>query len=335
MPLEPKKVGPLTIGRQVGEDGVATLHEGTFDVDAERPVLVRRLKPWLVRDATLLAAVEARVGDLRRLQHPRLVRVLGYEVEGDAHDVIEAGAPGTDLATLLGRMRERGVSMPPPVFLHLALQLATSVEALHNRDGEVSGDEYLLHRALRPAAITLTPEGSIRLGGYGLLLNPNHVPTFARRGSVAERTAFLAPEQVEDGRPTTLATDIFSLGSVYYTMLTGEVLFDAATDLQAVFAIREADVEPALGGTRSLLPGIERILGRCLSAKPRFRYQAVHVLRSDLRNLADVADSAHITDQVQDFLASLGAAASGATTRPTPIRTPPHKRLYVHDLYLP
>lgn len=319
MLFQPKTVGPLTIDKKLGSDGVCDTYSGTLKVDTDRVVTVRGLRDWLIADKTLLSSVEARVGDLLALRHPRLVRILDFISEGDDRYVVEECVRGIDMTTLIDTLRSQRAGLPPNVFLHFALQLCTSVEALHNRRGRITGDEPILHRSIRPSGISVSVEGSVRLGGYGLLTTPNLVPKHARRGAVSDRTAFLAPEQVEDGRPTSIATDVFSLGAVLYYMLTGQILFDAASDLQSTMKIRDCNVSDQIAATRRLIPGVERVFARCLAAKPGRRYQAVHVLRLDLRALTEAYDNSRITEDVLDVLAAVGLEP---TSRTAPMAMP-------------
>ncbi|HMV69064.1 MAG TPA: protein kinase, partial [Myxococcota bacterium] len=313
---QPKTVGPLTLERKTGTDGVVDTWRAAWVADGDRPVLARRLVDWVVRDADVLSAVEARIGDLRELRHPRLVRILDYLRCDDERYIIEEAVRGIDLMTLVQEVHALGGSLPPNVLLHIAIQLCTNLEALHHNRGAVTGEDPMLHRSLRPSAVYVSLEGSVRLGGYGLLPSPNLIPANVFRGPVQERTAFLAPEQVDDGREISKATDIFSLGAILYTMLTGEVLFSAPSDLQAVWLIRQADVDGPIQESRRQLPGIDRVLTRCLYAKPGRRYQSVTTLREDLRGLSAQYDMSRITDDILDLLAAVGLEPPSRTTQP-------------------
>ncbi len=317
MLLQPKSVGPLTIQRKLGSDGVSDLYEGVLSVDSVRAVRIRRLHDWVTSDPPLLRAVESRIGDLLALRHPRLVRVLDYIAVQDERYMVEEVVDGIDLLTLVERLREAAIPMPSHVFVHLSLQLCTSVEALHNRRGSVTRERSVLHRAVRPRCVQLGLDGSIRLGGYGLLPSPNLIPRSARRGPVSSRTAFLAPEQVEDvneNTETSGATDIFSLGASMYTMLTGGILFDAASDLQAIHLIRRGEIDDELAVTRRILSGIDRVLERCLAVQPGLRYQSVHALRTALRGLGVQHDASRTTEDVLDLLSAVGLAPPSRTS---------------------
>lgn len=305
MLLQPKSIGPLTIRRRLGSDGLSDLYEGVLSVDTVRDVRIHRLNDWVTSDPPLLRALESRVGDLLALRHPRLIRVLDYVPHGDERYLVEEVVAGVDLEQFCQRLAERNITLPNHIFVHLAMQLCTSLEALHNRRGPVTGAQVVLHRATRPGAVHIGLDGSIRLGGYSLLPTPNLIPRSARRGPVSARTAFLAPEQVDDGDTATTATDIFSLGGTLYTMLTGEILFDAMSDLQAIHQIRKGASDDDVFEAECRLEGMGELLSRCMEAKPGARFPDVHAVRSALQALPVDLDASRITEDVLDLLAEI------------------------------
>ena len=117
MLFQPKSVGPLTIQRKVGSDGVADTYDGVLRVDADRRVVIRRLREWLTTDATLLSSVEARSSDLLVLRHPRLVRILDVVASDDEHYIVEEHVRGIHLAALVEKLpREHGKAVLPRTY---------------------------------------------------------------------------------------------------------------------------------------------------------------------------------------------------------------------------
>lgn len=331
MSNRPRQLGPLTLGTKVSNDGAVETWSGHWHGDgAEKPVFIHRLHDWLASDHALRPAVEARIADLRSLRHPRLVRLFDYiaapaETPGEPDEcfIVEEQVRGTDLLTVLQAVHASGQRLPPQVFLHIAIQLCTSVEALHNCRGAATGASSMLHHGLRPQAAWVSVEGSVRLGGYGILASHSLLPAGAFRGPVTQRTAFLAPEQVDDARELSRATDIFSLGAVLYTLLTGGVLFDAPSDLQAVWAIREAKVGAQLAATRALVPGIEAVLARCLDPRPSARYPTVVPLRDELKRLADHYETSGVVQELRDLLQVFGFHDVVQAPNPVAVRASP------------
>lgn len=286
----PRAVGPLTIERRQGSDGVVDTYRGIWHSQDGQAVVVRRLKDWVVANPALLSKVEARVADLRTLRSPRLVRVFDYIHTGKGASrerlLVEEAPDGVDLMHIAAEVARASESLSPRLVQHVALELCASLETLHNLRGSATGEDPMLHRAVRPGAVFLTVDGSVQLGGFGLLPRPDFGPQPPLRDVVREYAAYLAPEQVEPAREVGRAADVFSVGCVIYTLTTGKVLFDATNDLLSTIQKRQPDLDPALDEVKAIFPGLERVLRSCLFAVPERRYQSVTRLADDLRQLA-------------------------------------------------
>jgi hypothetical protein len=295
--LLPKKVGPLTLMRKLGSDGATEAFAGILDEPAGQPVVAYRLPPSATDDAARFASVQSRVHDLTAVRHPLLLPIAQILQEEGQTFVIEEQADSVDLATVLAWCRREGRTLPPNLFLHLATQVCNALEALHGRPGKSTGAESVLHLALRPAAVRVTPDGRALLGGYDL-----GVPIAASEERALDRIAALAPEQTQAEPDLTPAADIFSLGSLLYEMLTLEPLFRGDSGLQTLHAVRKAEVSSALQRVKRAMPGLDKVLYRALSLNPRHRYQRAFVLREDVRGLMAGYSFTRIHDDLVAFL---------------------------------
>ena len=96
----------------------------------------------------------------------------------DASDrfIVEEKVDGISLRKLLNWTRSQGAPLPPNVFLNLATQMCTALDALHSSDSIAGGSDQILHLGLKPATVFLTREGQVLLGGYGLAPSPTLLP---------------------------------------------------------------------------------------------------------------------------------------------------------------
>ena len=301
MMLLPKKYGDITLMRRLGTDGVAETYAGIMDVPAGRPVLVRRLMPYVARDPDLLEAVEARIQDLSAVRHPVLVSVDDYVERNGERLILEEWYESVSLASIVEWCTRRDQTVPHNVFLNIATQVCNGLEALHGRPGKASGAEHVLHLGLRPSAVRLTRTGKLIVGDYGLIRSPTSLP-HSGVAAVPHRMEHLSPEQTHQDRELTPASDIFSLGSLLYEFLTLRPLFRAQSNLQTIHRVRKAEVAAQLLQVKEILPGLDKVLYRALSQNPRHRYQRPFVLREDLRGLMAGYSFAHITENTLDFL---------------------------------
>ena len=303
MMLLPKTIGPLTLQRKLGTGGVSERYLG---VTADgQPVAVRRILPFVRRDANRLASLEARVRDLQGIKHPFLVQVLDWIEHKDECFVVEEWVDGVDLERIISWCRQQGRLIPHNVFLNLATQMCSALEVLHGRPGRGSGAENVLHLGLMPGHVFVTRDARVVVGGYALTRSPTALPQGGMAGPVPTRMEYLSPEQTQPDQKLLPASDVFGLGGILYEALTLEPLFRAESNLQTIHRVRRADVTAPLQKVKQRMPGLDKVLVRALSVNPRHRYQRAFVLREDLRGLMAGYSFASITDDAKEFLAPM------------------------------
>jgi serine/threonine-protein kinase len=307
----PKKVGSLTLMRELPASGVTASYVGILDEPAGKQVAVHQVLPELVSGP--IGDVGMRVGDLSAVRHPALVTVLDHQQIQGSLWVIEEWAETIDLRRVLNWCRDNRATIPHNIFLDLATQVCNGLEALHGRPGKASNAENVLHLALRLEAIRLTAEGKVLLGSFGLVPTPVGSPAESRT-----ELHYLAPEQTRPGQKLTPATDVFALGAVLFELLTGKPLFLQKSGPQTLHAVRAADVTGSLAQVKAALPGLDKVLYRALSLNPRHRYQRAFVLREDIRGLMAGFTFKDIADETRAFLAPMFAERPAGHQRKAP-----------------
>lgn len=302
----PRKYASFTLNAKMGSDGVSERYLGIFG-DEGRPIIARRLESWLRLDIAMFAGAERRIYDLAELRHPLLAPILDY-VAADEDDrfLIEGAIPGANLDQVVAWCQRTQREIPHNVVLHLAVQMCNALEALHGLKGVSSGDEHLLHTALRPDNVFVDMEGGIVLGGYGLVRSPILEPIQeGSANSVCSRTGYCSPEQTYPDTQLGPQSDVFALGALIYELLTLRPLFRADTRFETAHLVRAADVAGPISKVATVLPGIERVLNRALALDPSDRYQRAFVMREDLRALMAGYAFGNIADDTRAFVSPL------------------------------
>jgi len=244
------------------------------DTRLDRTVALKLLPDVLAADPDRLLRFDREARALALLKHPNIVTVYSVEEDQGRHFFTMEYVEGLSLAE---RVPHGG--LPLGTFFALAVQLADAVRAAH-----ACG---ITHRDLKPGNIMVTSADVLKVLDFGLArldietqAEPNR-----RRASTSERTtqlaslagrlvgtpAFMSPEQAR-GRRADHRSDVFSLGGIFYLMLTGRVPFEGE-NLPALFAAILHEAPVGVDTLRPTTPGtLVRLVERCLSKAPGERF---------------------------------------------------------------
>jgi serine/threonine protein kinase len=145
---------------------------------------------------------------LNDLRHENIVRVLAMGRFHDAAYLVTEFIPGLTLAEVL---KNRG-ALPWPEVAGLGVQICDALDYLHKHD--------LMHRNLKPAHLILTDGGRLKLIGFGLVRSLV-ASTIVKSGVAIGTPGYMAPEQICGVPEIDNRTDLYSLGGVLWTLLTG------------------------------------------------------------------------------------------------------------------
>jgi serine/threonine protein kinase/WD40 repeat protein len=221
---------------------------------------------------------EARV--VGALNHPNIVTIYSVESVDDQLFITMELVRGVVLADRIPREGMRVTE-----FLDVAIPMADAVAAAH--------DSGVVHRDLKPHNVMVSEDGRVKVLDFGLAqthalsdASSSDVtrPPLTAEGLVVGTFAYMAPEQAE-GRRVDARSDIFSLGAVFYEMLSGAAPFKGGTAVSTLAAVIKDDPR-RLSDLRADLPrDLSRLVTRCLAKDPNRRYQSAADLRTDLEDV--------------------------------------------------
>ncbi|HEV3262230.1 MAG TPA: SUMF1/EgtB/PvdO family nonheme iron enzyme [Gemmataceae bacterium] len=268
----PARLGRYRITAILGEGGFGVVYRG-YDDDLRRDVAIkvpRRERVSLPEDIEAYLS-EARV--LAGLDHPNIVPVHDVGRTGDGLCyVVSRFIKGSDLKNKIERAR--------PSTGESAALVATVAEALHyaHRQG-------LVHRDIKPANILLDTTDKPYVADFGLALKEED---FGRGAAVAGTPAYMSPEQARrEGHRVDGRSDIFSLGVVFYELLTGRRPFRGETVSELLAQILAVEARPPRQVDDTIPAELERICLKALSKWATDRYTTARDFAADLRHFLD------------------------------------------------
>lgn len=265
------EIGQYRLAHRLGSGGMGEVYLA-HDASLDRDVAVKFLSIELARHT------ESRLRFLReaqaaaRLSHPNIVTI--HEVS--EHD----GRPFFVMEHVDGRSLgayAAGRQLPVSEFLDLAVQLCDAVQAAHARG--------VVHRDIKPSNILVDNGGRVRIVDFGLAAVAGVQP-LTKSGSTLGTIGYMSPEQVY-GREADHRSDLFSLGIVFYQLLTGMNPFVRDSEAATLHAIAH-DAPPAPSSIRPEIPrSIDSLMLHMLEKEPVRRSQSAVEIRDGLISTRD------------------------------------------------
>jgi eukaryotic-like serine/threonine-protein kinase len=292
------------------------------DTRLKRQVALKLLPAHFTRDADRVRRFEQEAQAASALNHPSIITIHEIGQAGSSHFIATEFIAGETLRQKLVRGK-----LGLPSAFDVALQVASALVAAH-----AAG---IVHRDIKPENVMVRPDGLVKVLDFGLAkltekqfttADAEATTTIAGTetdpGTVMGTAQYMSPEQAR-GQTVDARTDIFSLGSVLYEMITGQRPFEGATPTDVIVSILTRDPTPASVFTPEVPAELDRIIGKALEKDREERYQVVKELLVDVKRLkkrrefeTEMTRSAGPGEQI----ASSGPTAT-ATSYPQPTQT--------------
>jgi len=275
-------LGPYEIVEPIGSGGMGDVYRAR-DTRLDRDVAVKVLPERIAKDAEARMRFEREAKAVAALTHPNILAIHDYGSAGDsAYSVTEL----LEGETLRKRINAGPLSWRKAAEIGAAI--ADGLAAAHAKG--------IIHRDLKPENIFVTTDGRVKILDFGIaqLVRPDaqpddvdtsSMPTAPMKtdpGAVTGTAGYMAPEQLR-GEPVDARTDIFSLGTLLYEMVTGRPAFIRGTVIDSLSAIL-TDNPDVFTISEKLIPyELARVIQRCLEKKREERFQSARDLSFALR----------------------------------------------------
>jgi len=282
MPIQPgTDIGRYHILEQLGEGGMAVVYKA-YDTRLESEVAVKvirigSLPPDSLPRIQKRFQIEAK--KMARMTHPNIVKVMDYGDYEGAPYLVMPYLPGGTLKEKLGQL------MPVNEAVKILLPITDALGYAH--------DKGLVHRDIKPSNILITESGKPMLSDFGVakILENEETLDLTVTGMGVGTPEYMAPEQAS-GRSFDHRADVYSLGIVFYEMVTGRKPFTADTPM-AVIIKQATDPLPSPIFLNPDLPiEAEQVLIKALAKEPGYRFADMGAFAQALENLAAAAMTA-------------------------------------------
>ncbi len=269
LPPETRRIGKYEIIREIGRGATSVVYKA-YDPFQDREVAVKAVFPEVLGDQEhgrryrKLFVTEASLAG--RLSHPHIVAIYDAAADDDASYIVMEYVDGSTLE----QYARVDHLLPLSRVLEIVYKCARALD--------YAAREGVIHRDIKPANILLAGESDIKVSDFGAALNAASDSTqITGVGS----PAYMSPEQVRE-QQLTYQTDIFSLGVVFYQLLTGRLPFLGTNNYSIIYQIINVDPAPPSRFRSEVPPKIDAIVLRMLQKNTADRYQTWGDLAGDL-----------------------------------------------------
>jgi tRNA A-37 threonylcarbamoyl transferase component Bud32 len=237
----------------------------------EKIVAVKRILPHLSRNKGFVEMFIDEAKMVAGLSHPNIAQIFELGKIEDTYFIAMEYVDGNDLRTILGRVRDKGIIPDVDLAALVASKVGSALEYAHRHRDAEGRELRIVHRDVSPQNILISREGEVKLVDFGIAkaaIKASHTDS----GSLRGKLMYMSPEQAW-GRPIDNRSDIFSLGVVFFEMLTGRSLFVGDSEMSILERVREARVIPPSSLNPAVPIELEVVVTRALRREPEERYQ--------------------------------------------------------------
>ncbi len=263
--------GDFELGPLIGRGGMGAVYAGRQH-SLDRQVAIKALKGNLSEDPELIARFEQEAKSLARINSPNVVHVYVFGRHRNHHFLVMELVEGEDLA----RKLKGGWRPGPRLVVNLMLQAARGLAA--------AGEHGIVHRDIKPGNLMLTSKGVLKVMDFGLARLVHAAHSTTSTGIILGTDAYMSPEQCS-GRSCDQRSDLYSLGVVFYELLTGRKPFTGETHMEVFCQHLERKPTPPRELDPAIPPGVEAVVLACMEKDPATRYQSATELIEDLQRL--------------------------------------------------
>lgn len=278
----PTEFGQYTLLERIAVGGMAEVWKARMKgVEGfQKTVAIKRILSHLTDSSDFVTMFIDEAKLAAQLNHNNIIHIYDLGKIGDDYFIAMEFVDGKDLRTILNTSRERQSAMPMGLALLVTSRLASALDHAHRQkdfDGRQLG---LVHRDVSPQNVLISFEGDIKLCDFGIVKAVTKASK-TQMGALKGKLQYMSPEQAW-GRPVDARSDIFSLGSLLFEVLTGRRLFSGESEMSVLDAVREGRIQAPRDLDPRLPLEVNALVLKALARDPDDRFQTAGDMQREI-----------------------------------------------------
>ena len=258
--------------KSIGEGGMANVYLG-HDIILDRNVAIKVLRGDLSNDEKFVRRFQREALSASSLAHSNIVEMYDVGEDDGTYYIVMEYVEGKTLKQLL---KKRG-SLTLSEAIDIMVQLTDGMAHAH--------DSYIIHRDLKPQNIMIKDDGQIKITDFGIAMALN-ATQLTQTNSVMGSVHYLPPEQAS-GKGCTIKSDIYSMGIIFYELLSGSLPFRGDNAVEIALKHMKEPLPNLKDDNPSIPQSIVNIIKRATAKNPKNRYETAREMHEDLLTALD------------------------------------------------
>ena len=282
---EPDRIGRYEVLGRIAQGGMAEIYLarqpgiGGFS----RRVVLKCIIPVLAEEPRFVKMFMEESRLASQIHHPNVVQIFDVGEEDDTYFIAMEYIDGLAVGSMVTDEEGEQRALPLDVAGEIVLQACAGLHAAHKLTDEEGRPLGLVHRDISPQNLMVSTDGVVKLVDFGIAKAQDSSVT-TRTGNIKGKYAYMSPEQVR-GRPLDRRSDLFSLGTVLFELLTGKQLFHRNAELAILVAIIEEDYPLAHEVNSEVPEEVSEILSKALERDREDRFATAAEMGTALREV--------------------------------------------------
>ena len=259
--------GRYEILNLIGRGGMGAVYKAR-DTELDRTVALKLIRPEFAKNPEILRRFKQELILARQVTHKNVIRIFDLGQSDGIKFITMDFVEGQDLRQLL---LEKG-KLAPDQAARIMLQICRALDAAHS--------EAVIHRDLKPQNIMLDANGRVYVMDFGIARSA-YLPGMTQTGALIGTPEYMSPEQGR-GEKLTERSDIFSLGIIFYELLTGKSPYYSDTPLATLWKRMTEKAPPPVVVDPTLPQALSDIVAKALEIEPKNRFATAREMAQQL-----------------------------------------------------
>ncbi|MFN8673976.1 MAG: protein kinase [Candidatus Sericytochromatia bacterium] len=265
------RIGKYIVLEEIGKGGMSSVYKA-IDLSLKRVVAIKELTiiygslPQDIKD-DVIKRFKKEAEIIARLKHENIVRIFDVFNEKNRHYIVMDHLDGINLAKYVIEEKK----LPILEIIHIVAELCLAVEYIH--------ENKIIHRDIKPSNIMFTKDRRVKLMDFGVIRDKN-ISTLTPTGSILGTISYTAPEQ--STQETDYRSDIFSIGTILYELITGFNPFESKTYADTFLKITSFVPDMPSRYNYECSDALDKLVMKSLEKKPEKRFNSAKEFYEEL-----------------------------------------------------